>query len=331
MKLLIKLALVLTFFVTILFGLSTAHKIPNVSAATCNLALSTTTVTGRDDPITVTLSGLDNGQSYEVMFGNANAGRYSKTPSDGSDWQFTTTLNTIGYKGGVNSQLAVGAVRGTSARPNESCTPGTIIITVGSGSTTPGSCTASISGTDITIVPSSFSVNTHTVNLVGVFAGNFSLGNMDNDRSGAPKTTIIPVPTSAPDGRYQVMIDYISPVMYGTSCGFIDLNGPPPGDCEADPQSCNPCSSGTCETGIGPLNTNLKQFAEQILGIATGMAGGIALILMVIGAIRVLMSSGDQQKLNGGREMIVSALAGLLFLVFAVLILRFIGISIMGL
>jgi len=51
---------------------------------------------------------------------------------------------------------------------------------------------------------------------------------------------------------------------------------------------------------------------------------------MVIGSVRVLTSSGDQQRLAGGRDMIVAALAGLLFLIFSVLILRFIGIHILG-
>jgi len=95
----------------------------------------------------------------------------------------------------------------------------------------------------------------------------------------------------------------------------------------------NPCSTGptgTCDTALGNIPTNLKDFSTRLLSIATGIAGGIALILMVIGAIRVLMSSGDQQKLSGGRDMIVAAVTGLLFLIFSVLILKFIGINILG-
>ena len=70
-------------------------------------------------------------------------------------------------------------------------------------------------------------------------------------------------------------------------------------------------------------------FAQRVLNIAIGLAGGIALILMVIGSIRVLTSSGDQQRLAGGRDMIVAAIAGLLFLIFSVLVLRFIGAEIL--
>jgi len=91
----------------------------------------------------------------------------------------------------------------------------------------------------------------------------------------------------------------------------------------------NPCVGNICNTALGPISTNPGEFAQKILNIAIGLAGGIALILMVIGSIRVLTSSGDQQRLAGGRDMIVAAIAGLLFLIFSVLILRFIGIQIL--
>lgn len=94
----------------------------------------------------------------------------------------------------------------------------------------------------------------------------------------------------------------------------------------------NPCgpTGAACNTALGPISTKPQVFASKILALATGVAGGIALILMVIGSIRVLTSSGDQQKLSGGRDMIIAAVAGLLFLIFSVLILRFIGLEIFG-
>lgn len=92
----------------------------------------------------------------------------------------------------------------------------------------------------------------------------------------------------------------------------------------------NPCPGGTCETALGSIPTETKEFAERLLSIATGIAGGLAFILMVIGAIRILVSQGDPQKLNGGREMMIAAVAGLLFLIFSIIILRFIGITVLN-
>lgn len=93
----------------------------------------------------------------------------------------------------------------------------------------------------------------------------------------------------------------------------------------------NPCGTGPegeiggeCPTALGSFSSNATEFIGKVLEISLGIAGAIALILMVIGSIRVMASSGDQQRLNGGREMIIAAVAGLLFLVFSVLILQFI-------
>lgn len=93
----------------------------------------------------------------------------------------------------------------------------------------------------------------------------------------------------------------------------------------------NPCQGGNCLTAIGTLPTNISELTGRVLAIAIGLAGGIALIIMVVGAIKVLTSSGDQQKTAAGRDMIIAAVAGLLFLIFSALILRFIGSDLLGL
>lgn len=91
----------------------------------------------------------------------------------------------------------------------------------------------------------------------------------------------------------------------------------------------NPCTSAGCDTAVGNIPTDLKEFASSVLRLATGLAGGIALIIMVVGSIQVLTSQGDQQRLNGGREKIVAAIAGLLFLLLTNYILAFIGFNIL--
>ncbi len=92
----------------------------------------------------------------------------------------------------------------------------------------------------------------------------------------------------------------------------------------------NPCVSGTCQTALGPISTDPSKFITTILQIAIGLAGGAALIFMVIGSIKVLTSAGDPKKVSDGRDMIVAAVSGLLFLILSVLILRFIGNTLLG-
>lgn len=95
----------------------------------------------------------------------------------------------------------------------------------------------------------------------------------------------------------------------------------------------NPCTitptGGECETAFGKIPTKPDEFATKILTISVSLGGAFAFILMVFGAIRVLTSSGDQKSVAAGRDMIVAAVSGLLFIIFSVVILRFIGISIL--
>lgn len=109
--------------------------------------------------------------------------------------------------------------------------------------------------------------------------------------------------------------------------------GPPPvsGGGGGGAVGKNPCASGTCLTALGSIPTNATDFAGKILTIAISLAGGIALIIMVRGAIKILMAAGDPQKINDGRDMIVGAIAGLMFLIFSVLILKFLGKDFLGL
>jgi hypothetical protein len=64
---------------------------------------------------------------------------------------------------------------------------------------------------------------------------------------------------------------------------------------------------------------------------ATGLAGGIALILIVYGTIIIITSQGDPRKFNAGKELLISAIAGLIFLVISIYLLRIIGVNILQL
>ncbi len=97
----------------------------------------------------------------------------------------------------------------------------------------------------------------------------------------------------------------------------------------------NPCKTNAqgvieCKTALGNISTDPAGFIGKILGIAIGLAGGIALIFMVMGAIKILTSAGDPKKVTDGRDMIIAAVSGLIFLILSVLILRFIGTNLLG-
>jgi len=61
-----------------------------------------------------------------------------------------------------------------------------------------------------------------------------------------------------------------------------------------------------------------------------GVAGGIAFLMILYGGFTIMMSAGNPEKLNSGKEIITSAISGLLLIVFSAVILRIIGIDILG-
>jgi hypothetical protein len=88
------------------------------------------------------------------------------------------------------------------------------------------------------------------------------------------------------------------------------------------------CGPDELETALGCISTEPSGFVSNVLTIAIGIAGGIAFLLIIFGAIRILTSTGDPEAVNQGREIITSAIVGLLFIIFSTFILRLIGLTI---
>jgi len=82
-------------------------------------------------------------------------------------------------------------------------------------------------------------------------------------------------------------------------------------------------------TGLGCISTNPKDFIKDFLTIALGVAGGIALLLMIYGSFLISTSAGDPKKAEEGKEMITGTIAGLLFIIFSVFLLKLIGVDIL--
>ena len=86
------------------------------------------------------------------------------------------------------------------------------------------------------------------------------------------------------------------------------------------------------KTAIGciPLfdQTNFLAF---MLRWAVGIGGGIAFLLMIYAGFMIMTASGSPDRLKAGQELLTSAIAGLILLVFSIFILNFIGVDILGL
>ena len=92
------------------------------------------------------------------------------------------------------------------------------------------------------------------------------------------------------------------------------------------------CNDGTgINTAIGciPIN-DTNAFIGFILRWAIGVGGGIAFLLIVYAAFMIMTSQGNPERLKAGQELLTSAIAGLIMLIFSVFILRVIGVDILG-
>lgn len=85
---------------------------------------------------------------------------------------------------------------------------------------------------------------------------------------------------------------------------------------------------GNYYTVLGCLSTKPEFFIQSILSVVFGIAGGIAFLAVLGGSAMVLTSAGDPEKLQNGKEMIISSLLGILLIVFSVFLVRFIGFDI---
>lgn len=90
------------------------------------------------------------------------------------------------------------------------------------------------------------------------------------------------------------------------------------------------CTTEEIQTAIGCVPTKPAEFIQAVSRLLTGMGGGIALLMMIAGASRMITSAGNPDAVKAGSEQFTSAIIGLLFIIFAVLLLKVIGVDILN-
>jgi hypothetical protein len=88
--------------------------------------------------------------------------------------------------------------------------------------------------------------------------------------------------------------------------------------------------SPTCPDGKS-INTAIGCIPINDTDAAIGVGGGIAFLLIVLAGFQIMTSAGNPDRLKAGQELMTSAIAGLILLIFSVFILRIIGVDILGL
>ena len=121
---------------------------------------------------------------------------------------------------------------------------------------------------------------------------------------------------------------------YGTR--FFDRNS---GACQGEPGTVGEVDSSVVRqrrgfkpgiyTAIGCIGADSESIVTRLVRIGLGIAGGVALLMILAGAFMFSTSQGDPKKAGEARELITSAVLGLIFIIFSVTLLQFIGVSVL--
>lgn len=179
--------------------------------------------------------------------------------------------------------------------------------------------------------------------------------------SASPCSQIITIPKGISVGKQTITVtEERDPTTFGSA--DIDIRGTISGgstklvckdknDKDFDPkkhqvcsssagQFCNPANNQRVDkdssdakgiyTAIGCIPTEPGALVSGLMKLAFGGAGGVALLLMVLGAFKIMTAAGNPESIKAGQEQFTSAVIGLLFIIFAVLLLEVVGVDILG-
>lgn len=81
--------------------------------------------------------------------------------------------------------------------------------------------------------------------------------------------------------------------------------------------------------GSGDATAGVTAMLRAFVTIGLGIAGGVTVLMVLAGSFLLSTSQGDPKRVEEGRSLVTSAVIGLLFIIFSVSILRFIGVDIL--
>ena len=111
--------------------------------------------------------------------------------------------------------------------------------------------------------------------------------------------------------------------------GEEDVPQPPP----PEPPCAKPLTEdGKCPqffTALGDFSTSPGQFIASVFAVLLAASGAIALLLLMRAGYKIMMSRGNPEVVKEGRDQLIAAIVGLLFLIFALVFLELIGVDIL--
>ncbi len=101
--------------------------------------------------------------------------------------------------------------------------------------------------------------------------------------------------------------------------------------------ACEACTGGEGEfegnegvwTAIGCINREPRAILQKFITVGLGMSGGVALLTFLAAGFIFSTSQGDPKAYGKAKEMMTASIVGILFVIFSITILQFIGYEIL--
>ena len=84
-------------------------------------------------------------------------------------------------------------------------------------------------------------------------------------------------------------------------------------------------------SALGNIKTDAGGFIKNLLGVILGIVGAITVLLIIRAGYKLMFSKGNPEKAQEAREELTSAIVGLLFIIFSLVILEVVGYDILRL
>ena len=85
------------------------------------------------------------------------------------------------------------------------------------------------------------------------------------------------------------------------------------------------CGDQAIDTALGCLSVDTTGFSTQLLTFLAGIAGGVALIIMLGATVQIMTGGDNAEQVKKGKELFTGAVTGILFIVFSVTLLKIIA------
>jgi hypothetical protein len=114
-----------------------------------------------------------------------------------------------------------------------------------------------------------------------------------------------------------------------TNAGPEDFPLPPAPPCVDDITKTKICTK--VKTAFGDVGTQPGAFITRLFGILLAASGAIATLLIMRAGYQIMTARGNPEGIKEGREKLVAAIVGLMFLIFSFVLLQVIGVDLLRL